>query len=96
MACCDFNEFLRAMADETRQRILALLREREMSVNEIKKYFPVTQPTISYHLEILRHANLVSSRRSGKQVLYLANPACVAECCDEIMTRFKLCGYSDS
>ena len=33
MSCCDFNDFIHAMADETRQSILRLLQEGEMSVN---------------------------------------------------------------
>ena len=88
--CCDLDDFLRAMADETRQHILALLREGEMNVSEIQERLPVTQPTISHHLAILYHANLVSRRRVGKHVLYRANPACITECCSKILVRFKL------
>lgn len=90
LRCCDFNDFLRAMSDGIRQRILTLLQESEMSVSELNEHFPVTQPTISYHLSILHRANLVIRRRSGQQTFYLANPACVVECCGEILTRFKL------
>ncbi len=35
VACCDFDDFLRAMSSETRQHILVLLQEREMNVSEI-------------------------------------------------------------
>ncbi len=87
--CCDFDEFLKAMADETRQCILALLREREMSVSELTEHLSVTQPTISHHLAILRRADLVRSRREGRQRFYRANPACVVECCGELLTRFS-------
>ena len=90
LKCCDFNDFLISMADGTRQRMLVLLREREMSVSELNEHFPVKQPTISYHLSILRHANLVLRRRTGKQTFYRANPDCVVECCQEILSRFKL------
>jgi len=91
--CCDLDDFLRAMADEMRQRILALVREGEMSVSEIQERLPVTQPTISHHLAILRRANLVSRRRIGKQVMYRINPACVTECCSEILVRFQLMNF---
>ncbi len=84
----DLDDCLRAMADETRQRILALLREREMSVYELNAHFAVTQPTISYHLAILRRAHLISSRRAGQQIFYRANQDCVGECCREILNRF--------
>ena len=88
--CCDFDDFVKVMADETRQRILTLLQTGEMSVSELKEHFAVTQPTISHHLALLRQANLVLTRRAGKQVFYRTNPACVAECCGEILRRFKI------
>jgi DNA-binding transcriptional ArsR family regulator len=78
------------MADETRQHILILLQEREMSVNELSEQFAATQPTVSHHLAILRRVNLVISHRDGKHIFYRANSACVAECCDEILHRFSL------
>lgn len=87
--CCDPDDFLRAMRDETRQRILSLVREGEMSVSEIQEKLPVTQPTISHHLAILHRANLVSRRRVGKQVFYRINPDCVPDCCSEILVRFQ-------
>lgn len=90
VACCNFDDFLQAMADETRQRILALLQGQEMSVTEICKSFEQTQPTISHHLAVLRQANLVTSRQDGKWVYYQVNQACVSECCQEILTRFHI------
>ena len=89
ITCCELDEFLTAMSDETRQRILALLRDREMSVNEITEHLALTQPTISHHLGILRRARLVSARRDRRQIFYRANPDCVAECCREIQARFS-------
>ncbi len=88
--CCDFDDFAKAMADETRQRILTLLQAGELSVNELTGHFSVTQPTISHHLAVLRHANLVIARHAGRQTFYRANPACGVECCDEILSRFKI------
>ena len=89
VTCCDFDDFVKAMADETRQRILGLLQGDEMSVGELKEHFPVTQPTISHHLALLRRANLVVARHDGRQTFYRANPACVVECCQEILSRFN-------
>ena len=90
VTCCDFNDFVKAMADETRQRILSLLQAGEMNESDIVSGMGLTQPTISHHLALLRRANLVSARREGKYVFYRANPACVAECCGEILNRFKI------
>ena len=78
------------MASDTRQKILALLQEREMDVYEICHFFLLTQPTISHHLAVLKRANLVTFHRAGKHVYYRSNQACVAECCEEILTRLKI------
>ena len=86
--CCDFNVFLKAMADEMRQLILTLLQSGEISVNELAERLTVTQPTISHHLALLRRASLVSARREGKRIFYRANSTCVAECCGEMQNRF--------
>lgn len=86
--CCDFDEFLKAMADENRQRMLALLQHGEMNAGELQARFDLSQPTISYHLSLLVQACLVSARREGKYVYYRANPDCVAEQCREILSRF--------
>jgi ArsR family transcriptional regulator, arsenate/arsenite/antimonite-responsive transcriptional repressor len=88
--CCDFNDFAKAMADKTRQRILSLLHEGELNEGDIVAHLELTQPTISHHLALLRRANLVSVRREGKYVYYRVNSACVTECCGEILARFTL------
>jgi DNA-binding transcriptional ArsR family regulator len=90
LTCCDFDDFVKALADETRQRILELLREREMSVTELNEHFAVTQPTVSHHLAILRRAKLVSLRHEGRQTFYRVNPACGIDGCREILARFNI------
>lgn len=68
----------KALADETRLRILNLLRTREMCVCEITIALDLTQPTTSHHLRILEGAELVEDLRKGKWVFYkLANPRLV-------------------
>ena len=55
----------RALADETRLRILALLRDGEVCVCHIQGGLKLPQPTISRHLAYLRNAGLVAARREG-------------------------------
>lgn len=88
--CCDFNDFVKAMADETRQLILSLLQADELNESDIVAHVNLTQPTISYHLALLRRANLVVARREGKHVFYRANLVCLSECCGEILARFNV------
>ncbi len=81
--------FAKAMADETRQRVMSLLCCRWVCVGDIvSEMRGITQPTISHHLAILREAGLVHVRREGKQVFYSLNQAEVVTCCGRIMRAF--------
>ncbi len=61
---------LRLLADETRLRLLLLLREEELSVVEIQEVLGMGQSRISSHLAQLRQAGLVGDRRAGKNIYY--------------------------
>jgi ArsR family transcriptional regulator len=66
---------LRLLADETRLRLLLLLRREELSVVEIQEILGMGQSRISAHLAQLRQAGLAVDRRAGKNILYkLASP----------------------
>lgn len=81
--------FCKALGDETRQRILEILQsEGEKCVSDLVDVFNVSQPTISHHLNFLRQANLVTSRREGKQIYYKANQDNIVECCGILFTKF--------
>lgn len=69
------SRLFKALADETRLRILKLLEVREMCVCEVMVALGLTQPTASHHLGILENAGLVKDRKEGKWVFYsVANP----------------------
>lgn len=61
---------LKGFADETRLKILCLLRGREVCVHELVEVLPVTQSAISHQLRVLRDARLVTSRKEGRHVYY--------------------------
>jgi len=68
------SRVFKALADESRLRILKLLEVREMCVCEVMVALDLTQPTASHHLGLLENAGLVKSRKEGKWVFYsLAN-----------------------
>jgi ArsR family transcriptional regulator, arsenate/arsenite/antimonite-responsive transcriptional repressor len=58
-------ELCKALADETRLRILALLARGEVCVCELHGSLRLPQPTVSRHLAFLRRAGLVVARRDG-------------------------------
>jgi len=66
---------LRALADETRRRILALVWRRERTAGEIAAEFPVSRPAISQHLRVLLTCELITARRAGTRRLYRADCA---------------------
>ena len=65
---------LRALADPTRLRIMALLERDELSVHELQQISRLGQSRISTHLGLLQEAGLVHSRREGKRTFYRLNP----------------------
>jgi ubiquinone/menaquinone biosynthesis C-methylase UbiE/DNA-binding transcriptional ArsR family regulator len=64
---------LRALADPTRLRLMALLEQEELSVNELQEITRLGQSRISTHLGQLQEAGLVQSRREGKRTFYKLN-----------------------
>jgi ArsR family transcriptional regulator len=65
---------LRALSDQTRLRIVALLEKEELSVNELQEVTRLGQSRISTHLGLLADCALVISRRDGKRTFYKLNP----------------------
>jgi DNA-binding transcriptional ArsR family regulator len=84
----DCVTFCKALADETRQRILQLLLDGEQSVGQLAESFAISQPTISHHLGILKGVGLVRSRKEGKHVYYAVEQDHVVECCGMLFAKF--------
>jgi DNA-binding transcriptional ArsR family regulator len=59
-----------ALGDPLRLRVLALLKERELSTRELAGYLKISEPVTSRHLRALLDAGLVKQRRSGYFVMY--------------------------
>jgi DNA-binding transcriptional ArsR family regulator len=60
----------KALADHTRRQILQDLKDGELSAGQIAARFPISAPSISRHLLVLKNAGLVSERREGNRILY--------------------------
>jgi ArsR family transcriptional regulator len=81
--------FAKALADETRQKIMKLCCCEWLSVNQIVEQLDVSQPTVSHHLAILREAGLVHYREDGKQTFYTLNLKRMTMCCGDLLTKFS-------
>ena len=71
----DYARLGKALADETRVQIVALLaaQGQPLCVCHIESAFGLTQSGISYHLKVLREAGLVQTRRHGTWIYYHLN-----------------------
>lgn len=67
------NKTFAALSEPNRLEIIDILKEREMSVSEILSRLNITMATLSHHLEVLKKADLISSRRNGQQIIYSLN-----------------------
>lgn len=71
---------LKALADETRLKMLRLLSLREMCVCELTVALNLTQPTASHHLNILKNVGLLKDRKEGKWTFYrVAKPKIIQD-----------------
>ena len=74
-----FADTFKAMSDPVRREILMLLRGGRMSAGEIGSHFEMTGATISYHLNILKKAELVFESREKNFLYYDLNTSVVEE-----------------
>jgi len=88
MTMFDAVEFAKALADETRQKIMKLCCCEWCSVTQLVEQLNVTQPTVSHHLAILRDNGLVNVRHEGKQTFYSLNQERIVACCGQLMIKF--------
>ncbi len=64
----------KALGDETRLRVLELLSGGERCVCELQADLGIAQPLLSFHLKVLRDADLVADRRAGRWAHYSLRP----------------------
>jgi DNA-binding transcriptional ArsR family regulator len=77
------NDVFKALADPTRRAIFErLARDGEQTVHALTDRAGVSQPAVSKHLGILKHAKLVRDRREGRETHYSAQPQALAPMLD--------------
>jgi DNA-binding transcriptional ArsR family regulator len=74
-------EAFKSLAHSTRLQIFFFLvrRQGEVAAGEIQAELEIPGPTLSHHLDLLRRADLVQSRREGTFVYYSTKPEMVSE-----------------
>ena len=79
------DDFFQALASPYRRDIIRLLKWRTLSAGEIAGHFDIAQPSVSRHLEVLKNAGIITSRRQANQVIYSLNLSMVQEMIMEVM-----------
>lgn len=64
----------RALADPTRRWFVEALLDGDVRLRELAEIFPLSQPTVLYHLRVLEECGLLHSRKEGPMRLYNLRP----------------------
>jgi DNA-binding transcriptional ArsR family regulator len=79
-----------ALADPTRRRVLALLRERDMTAGELAAHFDLSWPTMSGHFTVLREADLIAADKVGTTITYHLNLSVLEEAMAALLEAFRI------
>jgi ArsR family transcriptional regulator len=71
-------QLFKALGDDTRLRVLELLSGGERCVCELQASLRIAQPLLSFHLRVLRDADLVADRRGGRWAYYSLRSQAIA------------------
>ncbi len=79
MRVTGFAETFKALADPARRDILQMLKSGRMSAGDIGSHFDMTGATISYHLSVLKKADLIVENKEKNYIFYELNTSVVEE-----------------
>jgi len=86
----DADAVFRALADASRRKLLDRLHEKNgQTLLELGKGLRMTRQAVTKHLAILEAANLVSSRRSGREKLHFINPVPINDIAERWIRKFE-------
>ena len=85
----DFADFFKIFADSTRMSILFCLDGESLCVCDIAALLGMTKSAVSHQLKILKQANLVRYKRSGKNVFYTLSDSHVRDIIEKALDHIK-------
>lgn len=88
-------QFFKALADETRLKLLGLLANREYSVEELAAFLQLKAPTVSHHLAKLKELDLVGMRAEGNTHIYWLNAETLRNSSKGLLSSEKMASLVD-
>ena len=83
------DEVFKALADPTRRSLLDELFERDgQTLSELEARLPMTRFGVMKHLRVLEEANLVVSKRRGREKLHFLNPVPIRQIHDRWIDKY--------
>lgn len=75
----EYALIFKALSDSTRLEILEMIKDKELCACNILKKFNITQPTLSYHMKILKDVGLINCTKNGSWMHYSLNEETIIE-----------------
>jgi DNA-binding transcriptional ArsR family regulator len=84
------DEVFKALADPTRRRLLDQLRAEDgQTLSALEEGLPMTRFGVMKHLRVLEQANLVVTRRRGREKLHFLNPVPIRQIHDRWVSKYS-------
>ncbi len=84
------NRVYKALSDPTRRKILALLRQRDLTAGELADHFDLARPTLSKHFNLLKEADLIQGDKNGTTITYRLNVSVLEDALLALMNTFDI------
>ncbi|UCB59502.1 MAG: winged helix-turn-helix transcriptional regulator [Thermoplasmatales archaeon] len=74
----------KALADPTRLKILECIEKGERCICEIIPYTEKSQPCVSQHLKVMKHAGIINERKDGTKIMIKASNDKIFQIIDQV------------
>ena len=74
-----YGETFKALSDPARRQILMMLKKGRMSAGDISRNFKMSQASVSYHLKLLKEADLIFEEKEKNDIYYTLNTSVLEE-----------------